>query len=129
MKASLTQLNWRTYLPADEREYELYSKAYRRSYSFMCGLLLSIIFFYQGATSGEGLNPATTRVLLLVYILVGFILAEWAGSRVFVGHEVSFSKKRPAFSLVEGTWSGLFVLIVYVALATFMVTWLSNILD
>lgn len=129
MKQSSTRLNWRTYLPADEREYELYSIAYRRSYSFLVGVLLSVVGFYKVATVTENLRPPMLHILLLVYILIGFLLAEFVGSRVFVGHDVSFSKKRPAFAMVEGTWGGLFLLVGYMAVGFAVVTFLANFIN
>lgn len=126
MTKSPTRLNWRSYLPADEREYELYSVAYRRSYSFLVGVLISILGFYKAATVTENLRPGMIYILLLVYILVGFLLAEFVGSRVFVGQEVSFSKKRPTFSMVEGTWSGLLLLIGFMLVAFSVVAFLAT---
>lgn len=128
MKPSPTRLNWRTYLPADEREYELYSLAYRRSYSFLVGVLISVLGFYKIATVSDHLNTSLVYVPLVVYVLVGFILAEFVGSRVFVGQEVSFSKKRPAFSFVEGTWGGLMLLLGYMCIAFFLMTALTRVI-
>lgn len=125
MKKSSTRLNWRTYLPADEREYELYSTAYRRSYSFLVGVLLSVYGFYKMITITNHLSPSLISLLLIVYILIGFILAEFVGSRAFVGHEVSFSKKREAFKMVEGTWGGMFLLLGYLAVALIVAYWLA----
>lgn len=125
MKKSLTRLNWRTYLPADEREYELYSIAYRRSYSFLVGVLLSIFGVHKMVTITDNLPSQLISILLLVYILIGFVLAELVGSRVFVGQDVSFSKKREAFKMVEGTWSGAALLLGYVTLALVIMFFLA----
>jgi len=126
MKQSATRLNWRLYLPADEREYELYSTAYRRSYSFLVGILISVLGFYKVATNTGHLDASFIYLLLLLYISVGFLLAELVGSRVFVGQEVSFSKKRPAFAMVEGTWGGLLLLLCYICSVFIGVTFLAN---
>lgn len=122
MKTSFIRLNWRAYLPADEREYELYSIAYRRSYSFLVGVLISVPGFYKIASINSTLPASLIFIFLLVYTLVGFILAEFVGSRVFVGHDVSFSKKRPAIGMGEGTWSGFAILFGFMFVAFVFVT-------
>lgn len=126
MKQSSTRLNWRSYLPADEREYELYSIAFRRSYSFLGGVLISVPGFYKMASLNETLPASLIFIFLLVYILVGFILAEFVGSRVFVGQDVSFSKKRPAIGMGEGTWSGLAILTGFIFVSFGIVAYLAN---
>lgn len=126
MRKSSTRLNWRAYLPADEREYELYSIAYRRSYSFLVGVLLSVVLFFDFVTMNDNLPSSLVQVFLCIYVIVGFLLAEFVGGRVFVGKDVSFSKKRALFQFVEGTSSSILLLLGFIFISFLIGVFLAN---
>ncbi len=125
MKSSDTRLNWRRYQPADEREYELYSQAYRRSYQFLVAFIISIAGFYKIASMDNHLTSVVIYGLLMIYVIGGLLLAEWVGSRVFIGQQVSFSKKR-LIGIESKLFSGMAILVVYILFSYILVGGLTT---
>lgn len=109
---SKSRLYWRSYQPADEREYELYSKAYRQAYHFLVGLVVSVPIFYHFVS--QNLNSELVYLATFIYISLGVFLAEWVGGRALIGHDISFTTKRPIFSSSDVSWVGALALLGFI---------------
>lgn len=109
MNKSKIRLSWRAYQAADEREYELYSRAYRQAYHFLVGLVVSVPIFYHFVI--QNLNSELVYLVTFIYISLGVFLAEWVGGRALIGHDISFTTKRPILSGSDISWVGALALL------------------
>lgn len=112
-------LDWISYQPVDEREYALYSLAYRHVYQFLVGVTVSVPMFYHFASQTVASWLAYT--LSFSYVFLGLMLGQWVSGKVFVGHEVSFSKKQPVFKTTNLTGLSIVVLLGFIFISYFAV--------
>jgi hypothetical protein len=105
-------LNWRAYQPADEREQAIFNQAHQRAHRFMCGVLIGVILFFQVS---QDVAAPLVEFGVFIYAILGYLLSEWVGGRVFKGQEVSFKQLR-GFNQGSQFWQDLVLLVAFLFL-------------
>lgn len=108
---------WFQYQPLDEREQQLYYRAYMRSYQALVFLL--IVFFGLFSSIQQDFVRSNNNSLLDVLVIVFIVISYTYGSLAFRGEELSFRK--PVNFSYQSYWnvSPLFLLPIMIALFIF----------